>query len=113
MYLVSALCIRGQTINKHQHLTTKYGVRKQKLEIHTMLNDIQAVLEDGYSEEVEEIENSEWFKLMELFTAVFGSGPKTSNRWILEGMTSIDDVIKAENLWRKENPQVAMGLWDY
>ena len=70
---------------------------------------LQAIVEDGYSDEVEQIESSDWFKRMQIFTAVYGSGPKTSERWIRDGMTSIDDVINTQNLWRKEDPQVAMG----
>ena len=54
---------------------------------------------------------SDWFRRMQIFTAVYGSGPRTSERWIRDGMTSIDDVIKTQHVWRKEDPQVAMGQW--
>ena len=55
---------------------------------------MQAIVEDGYSDEVEGIVRSDWFRRMQIFTAVYGSGPRTSERWIRDGMTSIDDVIK-------------------
>ncbi len=50
---------------------------------------------------------------MNVFTAVFGCGPKTANKWIKEGATSIADVIKAENIWRKEDSKVVMGMYSY
>ncbi|XP_067657626.1 DNA-directed DNA/RNA polymerase mu-like [Haliotis asinina] len=64
---------------------------------------VKDILEDGFSSEVDEMNNNAWFNKMKLFTGVFGVGPSTAKKWIERGWTSIQDAAEAEDLskdWR-------------
>ncbi|RUS89564.1 hypothetical protein EGW08_002682 [Elysia chlorotica] len=59
--------------------------------VKTVISDI---LDHGSSSEVDDIEKSEWFKKMKLFTSVFGVGPSTAKVWIERGWESLEDAQK-------------------
>ena len=40
---------------------------------------------------------------LQLFTGVFGVGPGTAKKWISNGLSSIEDAIKATHLHRKDD----------
>ncbi|XP_076461599.1 DNA-directed DNA/RNA polymerase mu-like [Babylonia areolata] len=71
------------------------------------LKVIQSILEEGVSEEVQQITN-EWFLLMKEFTSVFGVGPATAKKWIDRGWKSIDDVRESGHYGKDE--RVHWGL---
>lgn len=53
---------------------------------------IQAILEEGECDEVENILRDPWFHHMKLFTGVFGIGPSTAKQLIARGWTTIEEV---------------------
>jgi hypothetical protein len=70
---------------------------------------IEDILENGFSEEVEAVENDDWFRKMKLFTSVFGAGPATAKKWIKSGISSIDEAISNVNDLAKNDSRIAFG----
>ncbi|XP_071947648.1 DNA nucleotidylexotransferase-like isoform X2 [Antedon mediterranea] len=55
---------------------------------------IQEILDEGFCSEVERIAGSEWYKVILMFTGVFGCGPVTAKKWFDKGCRSLEDVKK-------------------
>ncbi|XP_074473960.1 DNA-directed DNA/RNA polymerase mu [Sebastes fasciatus] len=56
------------------------------------LRVIKDILENGASSEVESTKQSERFKAVKVLTGIFGVGVKTAERWIREGITSLQQL---------------------
>jgi len=56
-------------------------------------------VEEGFSDEVENVINSDFYKSMKLFCGIFGVGPQTARKWYFDlGLRSLDDVRKQKAL---------------
>lgn len=71
---------------------------------------IQEILENGSSDEVQDILSSDFFKTMELFSSIYGCGPATARKWYEKGYRSIADVLQAVSDGMKLTEQQAMGF---
>ncbi|XP_078370112.1 DNA-directed DNA/RNA polymerase mu-like [Oculina patagonica] len=71
---------------------------------------IQDILENGSSDEVQDIISSDFFKSMEIFSSVYGCGPATARKWYEKGYRSMADVIQAVSDGMKLTEQQTMGL---
>ncbi|XP_031695673.1 DNA-directed DNA/RNA polymerase mu isoform X2 [Anarrhichthys ocellatus] len=60
------------------------------------LRVIKDVLENGASSEVEATKQSERFKALKVLTGIFGVGVKTAERWIREGIVSLQQLQHSE-----------------
>ncbi|XP_054468658.1 DNA-directed DNA/RNA polymerase mu [Anoplopoma fimbria] len=56
------------------------------------LRVIKDILENGASSEVEATKNSERFKALKVLTGIFGVGVKTAERWIRDGILSLQQL---------------------
>uniref|UniRef100_A0A8D3AIJ5 DNA-directed DNA/RNA polymerase mu n=2 Tax=Scophthalmus maximus TaxID=52904 RepID=A0A8D3AIJ5_SCOMX len=56
------------------------------------LRVIKDILENGESNEVESMKQSERFKALKVLTGVFGVGAKTADRWIREGIHTLHQL---------------------
>ncbi|KAL5022597.1 hypothetical protein ScPMuIL_001752 [Solemya velum] len=64
---------------------------------------IEDILEEGFSNEVEEILNDPWFIKMKLFSSVFGVGSAIALKWIERGWEKIEDAQNSNDItsdWR-------------
>ncbi|RMX56555.1 hypothetical protein pdam_00007227 [Pocillopora damicornis] len=68
------------------------------------------ILENGSSDEVQDILSSEFFKTMEVFSSIYGCGPATARKWYEKGYRSIADVHHAVSDGMKLTEQQTMGF---
>nr|CAB3265010.1 DNA-directed DNA/RNA polymerase mu-like [Phallusia mammillata] len=69
---------------------------------------ITEILEEGFSDEVEDIVNSDFYKTMKLFCGIWGVGPSTAKKWFDSGHRHLNDI---KNL--KLNKDQTVGLEYY
>ena len=66
-------------------------------------------MDNGFSQEAELREGDPWYKAMKVFHDIYGVGPAISHAWYNDGMQSLQDIINAEQLWKREDQRVIMG----
>ncbi|XP_076142101.1 DNA nucleotidylexotransferase isoform X1 [Alosa pseudoharengus] len=54
---------------------------------------MKEILECGRSSKVEAILSDKKFQTMKLFTSVWGVGPKTAEKWYLQGLRTLEEVV--------------------
>ncbi|XP_038070673.1 DNA nucleotidylexotransferase-like [Patiria miniata] len=59
---------------------------------------VQEILEEGFSSEVEDIMNDEWFQTVKIFTGVFGCGAATGRKWFDMKLRSLEDVRRCQDI---------------
>uniref|UniRef100_T1JNH2 BRCT domain-containing protein n=1 Tax=Strigamia maritima TaxID=126957 RepID=T1JNH2_STRMM len=79
------------TVSKLSQVSKLKNIGKHSLSI------IQDILEDGISNEVEQITKDNWFITVKLFNSVFGVGPVVANRWYQIGLRTIDDIKQLQH----------------
>lgn len=71
------------------------------------------ILKNGFSSEVRECQKSEWFQCMELFSAVYGCGSATANKWYNKGLRTIDDIKNCAELEFTELQKYGLQYHDH
>lgn len=90
-------------ISDAEHVKNVHDIGKHSAKI------IEEILEEGFSEEATEIENSTWFRVMNIFTSIYGVGPAKAKRWYDMGLKSLEDVIDKQSLWSNDQ-RICYGL---
>ncbi|RDD43530.1 DNA-directed DNA/RNA polymerase mu [Trichoplax sp. H2] len=76
------------------------------------LRIIGEILTKGYSDEVEQIRNSEFYKATKLFNNIFGVGPTTARYWYDKGLRTFDDLRNSEIIKLTDRQQSGLDNYD-
>ncbi|XP_035673620.1 DNA-directed DNA/RNA polymerase mu-like [Branchiostoma floridae] len=75
------------------------------------LSVIQDILEDGYSQEVQDISDGDFYGTMQLFTGIFGVGSATARKWYERGFRTLDDIRNDSTLSLKKDQTIGLELY--
>eukprot|EP00058_Branchiostoma_floridae_P018299 XP_002603788.1 hypothetical protein BRAFLDRAFT_59678 [Branchiostoma floridae] len=69
------------------------------------------ILEDGYSQEVQDICDGDFYGTMQLFTGIFGVGSATARKWYERGFRTLDDIRNDSTLSLKKDQTIGLELY--
>ncbi|XP_066277182.1 DNA-directed DNA/RNA polymerase mu-like isoform X2 [Branchiostoma lanceolatum] len=75
------------------------------------LEVIQDILEDGFSREVQDICDGDFYETMQLFTGIFGVGATTARKWYETGFRTLGDIRNDSTLSLKKDQKIGLDLY--
>lgn len=61
-----------------------------------MADKIMEIINEGSLQKVKEVCESEKLKILDLFSRVWGAGPKTADKWYEQGFRTLDDLVSVK-----------------
>ncbi|XP_078669198.1 DNA-directed DNA/RNA polymerase mu-like isoform X1 [Branchiostoma floridae x Branchiostoma belcheri] len=72
---------------------------------------IKDILEDGYSHEVQDICDGDFYNTMQLFTGIFGIGCSTARKWYEKGFRTLDDIRNDSTITLRKDQKIGLELY--
>ncbi|XP_019635780.1 PREDICTED: DNA-directed DNA/RNA polymerase mu-like isoform X2 [Branchiostoma belcheri] len=72
---------------------------------------IKDILEDGYSQEVQDICDGDFYNTMQLFTGIFGIGCSTARKWYEKGFRTLDDIRNDSTITLRKDQKIGLELY--
>eukprot|EP01130_Rhizamoeba_saxonica_P008350 TRINITY_DN3375_c0_g1_i2.p1 TRINITY_DN3375_c0_g1~~TRINITY_DN3375_c0_g1_i2.p1 ORF type:complete len:506 (+),score=95.28 TRINITY_DN3375_c0_g1_i2:53-1570(+) len=96
----------GKSIRILRNLSYKINTTEQVKRLYgigdSISEKIEEILSTGKLRRVEEENNDEMTKTLNLFARIFGAGPKTARKWYAKGYRDMDDLIQYADLTRQQ-----------